>query len=93
MNEHRQHESLMTGAEIENLFNDRTVSELEAKHTELLAELEAARAQLKTSEDPDEQEQIKDRMAELREQDRATLEAMRAAQKKFPTIDQLRKSA
>lgn len=93
MPERRQHESLMTGAEIENLFNDSTVRELEATHARIISELKEIRSKLKNSDDLDEQEELKEKLSELREQDRLVLEAMRKAQNKFPTIDQLKKSA
>ena len=93
MTERRQHESLMTGAEIESLFNDSTVKKLEQKHTELLAEMFTVQAEIKATDDYEAQELLREKLAELREQDRLTLEAMRKAQNKFPTIDQLKKSA
>ncbi len=83
----------MTGAEIEATFGNSEVRLLEDKQREIEIALEVAQSQLETSEDVEEQESLRDRLAELRDQSRDNLTNLRAAAKKFSSSTGFKKAS
>lgn len=89
----RQHESLLTGKEIADVFGDRTVFVLEEQHEQKLSRMSELSEALKSTDDIDEQERLQDELGRLREEDRQILQSMREAQKRFPSISEMRRTA
>lgn len=88
----RRYETQLTGAEVEQTFGNPEVRLLEAAHQELEAKLFGVEEQLRNSWDAEWSEELAEHQeawereaAELREQIRASLDTLRAAQKKFST--------
>lgn len=83
----------MTGAEIEQTFNNPEVRKLEEQHAEIEAALKAVHDQLDICEDVDEQEELRERSNALRENSRAVLAEMRELKKRFSGSVGFKKSA
>ena len=73
----------MTGEEIQGVFNDPKVLELEGRLALVEVELRETQEKRSVSDDPEEQEQLSGKMEELRTQARALSSDMRALQRKF----------
>jgi len=73
----------MTGAEIQGVFNDPEVLEMEGQLASVETELRDIQETFSASVDPEEQEELSRRMEELRERVRALSSDMRVLQRKF----------
>jgi predicted nucleic acid-binding Zn-ribbon protein len=93
MDEARLFNNKMTGAEIKKATGNSEILFLEKAHRELETQLFTVEEQLKKSweeewseELPERQETWEKEAAELREQIRKSMDALRTAQEKFPTL-------
>jgi hypothetical protein len=73
----------MRGNEVEIMFGDSSVRELEDKHTAIGQELSRISIALQSEEDPIELESLRDRIQELRDEMRDLSRVIRKEQKKF----------
>lgn len=80
MNDNRRK---FTGGEIAELFNNTEVLDLEKRQTEIEAELDETQRQLASSDDWEQQDELRGRISDLREALARILAQKRMAQKKF----------